>query len=56
MIYVCADEGGCERVRELGADRGLSTERGGGLRVELLERIREQAREASGARATVSSG
>jgi hypothetical protein len=47
VIYVCADQSGCERIRELGAQRGLSTERRGGLRVERLEVIREQAREAS---------
>ena len=36
VMYVCADEAGAERVREIAAERGLSTARGGGLRVELL--------------------
>jgi len=51
VIYVCGDEAGCARIRELGAERGLSTERGGGLRFELLALIREQAREGSSAAA-----
>jgi hypothetical protein len=55
VIYVCADEAGCERIRELGAQRGLNVERGGGLRVEPLERIREQAREASRTAASAAS-
>jgi hypothetical protein len=46
LIYVCADQSGCERIRELGAPRGLTTDRGGGLRVERLDVIREQALEA----------
>lgn len=44
VIYVCADDAGAQRVREIAAERGLSTERGGGLRVELLEQIKQQAR------------
>lgn len=47
VIYICADEDGCDRIRQLGAARGLSAERGGGLRVETLDRIEQQAREAA---------
>jgi hypothetical protein len=53
VIYVCLDEDGCERVRQLGAQRGLTTDRGGGLRVEPLELIKQDAREASEAREAV---
>ena len=56
VIYVCADQCGCERVRELGAGRGLTTDRGGGLRVERLELIREQVREASRMSAAIGGG
>jgi hypothetical protein len=55
VIYICADRAGCERIRELGAQRGLSTERGGGLRVETLDRIVEQAREASRPEAAIDA-
>jgi hypothetical protein len=41
VIYVCADQEGCERVTERGADVGLVD--GGGLRIELLDTIRAQA-------------
>ena len=51
VMYVCADEAGAERVREIAAERGLSTARGGGLRVELLERIERDARAAAAAAA-----
>jgi hypothetical protein len=54
VIYVCADEAGCARIRELGAERGLSPERGGGLRVETLGQIEQQARAAPRARAVVA--
>jgi hypothetical protein len=47
VIYVCADQAGGERVREIAAERGLSTARGGGLRVELLERIERETRAAA---------
>jgi hypothetical protein len=47
VIYICTDEAGCDRIRQLGAARGLAAERGGGLRVETLERIQQQAREAA---------
>ena len=47
VIYVCADEAGAERVREIAAERGLSTDRGGGVRVELLERIERETRAAA---------
>lgn len=56
VIYVCADQAGCQRIRELGAQRGLTSERGGGLRVERLDSIREQARETSCPSAPVASG
>ena len=44
VIYVCGDEAGGTRVREIAVERGLSTGRGGGLRVELLERIERETR------------
>jgi hypothetical protein len=43
VIYVCVDEAGAERVREAAAERGMSTGRGGGLRVELLDAIEREA-------------
>ena len=43
VIYVCADQAGAERVRDIAAGRGMSTGRGGGLRVELLEMIEREA-------------
>lgn len=49
VIYVCGDEQGCDRVREIAATRGLGTGRGEGLRVETLAVIRKQAMEASAA-------
>jgi len=51
VIYVCGDELVGERVREIAAGRGLAVGRGGGLRVEALEVIREQALQAWSARA-----
>jgi hypothetical protein len=47
VIYVCADQAGAERVREIAAERGLTTRRGGGLRVELLDRIELETRAAA---------
>jgi hypothetical protein len=44
VIYVCADEAGSARVRDIARERGLSTGRGGGLRIELLESIKREAR------------
>ena len=41
VIYVCADEDGCERVKKHGAHVGLA--KGRGLRVELLDTIKAQA-------------
>ena len=41
VIYVCADQEGCKRITEHGADVGLV--KGGGLRVELLDTIKAQA-------------
>lgn len=46
VIYVCGDDVGARRVREVAGGLGLSTEKGGGLRVELLPRVRQQAIEA----------
>ena len=51
VIYVCADEAGAARVREIAGERGLSTDRGGGLRVELLETIERETRAAAAAAA-----
>ena len=47
VLYVCGDQTGRERVRELAAKRGLSTERHGGLRIEMLAGIRSEALGAS---------
>lgn len=41
VIYVCADEDGCKRVKKHGAYVGLV--KGRGLRVELLDTIKAQA-------------
>jgi hypothetical protein len=50
VIYVCLDKTGCERVLELAAERGLTDGRGGGLRVERLDVIKQQARSGAGGR------
>ena len=42
VMYVCADDELCQRVRRVGAEVGLTPGRGG-LRVELLDTIKEQA-------------
>lgn len=52
VIYVCGDEPTRERVAKLAAERGLSDERGGGLRVDLLGEVQRQAREACEQRRT----
>src|ERR1019366_8218137 len=44
VIYVCGDEAGSARGRDIGRGRGPSTGRGGGLRIELLETIEREAR------------
>ena len=46
VIYVCADERGRERIVEVAAGEGLRPGRGGGLRVELLTTVKEQAHAA----------
>lgn len=46
VIYVCGDVTTRERIVTVAADGGLTRGRGGGLRVELLEDIQRQAREA----------
>ena len=46
VIYVCSDEPLAARVRELGTAQGLSTSKRGGLRVETLAVVREQAMDA----------
>lgn len=46
VIYVCGDRPARERIVTLAADRGLTRERGGGLRAELLDDVKRQAREA----------
>jgi hypothetical protein len=48
VIYVCADEDGCERVNKHGAHVGLVKSRG--LRVEPLHTIKAQALAAAAAR------
>jgi hypothetical protein len=50
VIYVCADENVCERVRSIGAARGLGIEKGGGLRVLTLADVRGEAIDAWTAR------
>jgi hypothetical protein len=50
VIYVCADDELCERVRRVGADVGL-TIKSGWLRVELLDTIKAQAMTRSAVRA-----
>lgn len=47
VLYVCGDQSGCERIQELGTERGLSTDRHGGLRIETLARVRSEALAAS---------
>ena len=47
VIYVCADEHGCERIRERAIEAGLSPAKGGGFRVETLETIEIAAIAAS---------
>ena len=47
VIYVCADENGCARIRERAAEAGLHPGKGGGLRVEPLETIKVVAVTAS---------
>jgi hypothetical protein len=42
VIYVCADDELCQRVRGVGAEVGLTID-GGWLRVELLDTIKAQA-------------
>jgi hypothetical protein len=54
VIYVCADQDGCKRIAKHGADVGIA--RGRGLRVELLETIKDQALAArENARGTLGS-
>jgi len=56
VLYVCGDEACAQRVRELGAQRGLTAGKGG-LRVETLTTIKAQALEAWAARTlSVSTG
>jgi hypothetical protein len=43
VIYICADQDGCDRIRTIAERTGLLAMRGGGLRVELLDTIRAQA-------------
>ena len=47
VIYVCADEPGCARIRKRAAEAGLHPGKGGGLRVEPLETIKVAAVAAS---------
>jgi hypothetical protein len=47
VIYVCADEHGCARIRERAAESGLHLGIGGGLRVEPFETIKVVAVTAS---------
>ena len=58
VIYVCADETGCARIRERAAEAGLHTRRGAGLRVEPLETLKAAAVAASsnGGVAAAASG
>jgi hypothetical protein len=47
VIYVCRDAAGARRVREVAGGLGLRTEKGGGLRVDELARVRQQAIDAA---------
>jgi hypothetical protein len=47
VIYVCADEPGCARIRKRAAEAGLHPGKGGGFRVEPLETIKVAAVAAS---------
>ena len=46
VIYVCADEHGCGRVRKEASDIGLREERDA-IRIELLDTIKQQTLDAS---------
>src|SRR5581483_9238979 len=46
VIYICADAAGCDRIRDAAAGSGLHADGGGGLRIELLDRIVDEARHA----------
>lgn len=50
VFYVCDSEDGCERVRKFAGEKGLSVRPRGGLRVELLETIKQQTLEQAEAR------
>jgi hypothetical protein len=40
VIYICADEAGCARIRKRAAEYGLRPGKGGGFRVEPLETVK----------------
>jgi hypothetical protein len=46
VIYVCRDQGGCERVNRVAEQTGLIATDGRGLRIELLDTIKSQTIEA----------
>lgn len=46
VVYICGDEDGVARLRKLAPSVGLHADGGGGLRVELLEVIKAEARTA----------
>lgn len=56
VIYICGDRRTEERLRAVGADHGLTTEPGGGLRTELLSQIQEQALSSQTAQPEVKVG
>lgn len=56
VIYVCADQTGCERVRRVAVKHGLSPEPGGGLRVETLAHVKAQALKAHARRGENPAG
>jgi hypothetical protein len=43
VIYVCADEHGCARIRKRAAEAGMHPGKGGGFRIEPLETIKVAA-------------
>jgi hypothetical protein len=47
VIYVCADENGCARIRKRAAEAGMHPGTGGGFRVEPLETLKVAAVAAS---------
>jgi hypothetical protein len=56
LIYVCVDAPLGARVRELAIGQGLNTSKGGGLRIETLAEVRQQALDAHQRRTAAAAG